>query len=37
MIRCLAIVAAGSVTGVALAALICWIWLATIDGKQLDL
>lgn len=36
MIRCWAATVAGSLTGVVVAALICWVWLATVDGHSLD-
>lgn len=34
--RSFATVIAGSLVGLALAALTCWVWLSTIDGHSLD-
>lgn len=36
MIRAFATTIAASLAGLALAAFICWLWLATVDGKQLN-
>ena len=36
IIRGLAAVITGALAGLVLAALICWIWLAAVDGHELD-
>ena len=36
MSRALAATITGSLIGFLLAGLVCWVWLSTIDGMQLD-
>lgn len=36
VLRAFAAVTLGSLAGLVLAALVCWVWLATVDGHSLD-
>lgn len=36
LLRRFAAVIAGSLIGLVFAALVCWVWLSTVDGHSLD-
>ena len=36
LIRAFGAVVTGSLVGVAVTALVCWVWLSTVDGHSLD-